>query len=357
MQLLNAYGSIIIDRIYQTIIETAIKYGLNSLSQQVERPKQIDKLYCCIISFINILITQQIRNVILCLLYVLIPELLFKMKKVIVQSSIILTTTYKASDSMHLNIKATDTFEFRIKQDVIHILKLFKVVVGNQQLVLHQEHLIIQPVVLFIVVLTDVLSDIQVLILSTLIEYQNLSLKPQNSNVIAIEYTLTFINSSVGTGLFESIVLAPNVKVLQQYKVFFVDTIQCQIIEQLFKIQREPKQSNESQSEILSIFVIIYDIHVVAVVLLLGLHTKQETSEKFSFFSIKTYILFVVLTGIEQPINVVVDISSQEKENLCNVSDSKNILIGYSTNAVNTTYTAPELTVLLVEQQCGVIQC
>ena len=132
------------------------------------------------------------------------------------------SATHKISDS--INIKLTDTFEFRVKQDATNILKSFKMVVSNQQLVLYQKKLIIQQIVLFIVVLIDFLSDIQVLILSTLIEYQKLSLLPRNS------------------GLFELTELAPNVKRLRLYQVFFVETIQYQIIHSscFFKLQHNP---------------------------------------------------------------------------------------------------------------------
>ena len=92
----------------------------------------------------------------------------------------------------------------------------------------------------------------------------------------------------------------------------------------------------------------------MVVLLSLGLDTKRDTSEKLLFLPIKADILFVVVTRIEPPINVV-DISSEEKENLCNVSDSKNILIVDSTNTANITHTAQELIILCFEQKCDVI--
>ena len=71
MQLLNGFVNIKIDHIYQI----TLKYGLNLFSQQAKRPKQIDKLYCCIILYINILVAQQMRDLILCLFCVLIIEM------------------------------------------------------------------------------------------------------------------------------------------------------------------------------------------------------------------------------------------------------------------------------------------
>ena len=75
----------------------------------------------------------------------------------------------------------------------------------------------------------------------------------------------------------------------------------------------------------------------------------NEKQAKILFLSIKPDISFVVLTGIDSPINTT-DVSTVTDATLCNISNTKDLLVLHSINTSDATYTTPHSKVLFYQR-------